>query len=841
MARAENKANRLLQIEALLLAHPEGLTQAELARKLGVNRSTVSRYFRDMPNQFPYYESDDGRLFIDRQSYLVNVRLGLHEAMAVHLAARLLATRMDRQNPHAASALRKLGLALERLAPRISRHVQQSADVMDEAAQRHDPVYLQSLERLTLAWAEQRKLKIWHRSEKTGKVFEYLFCPYFIEPYAVGQTTHVIGHSDPHGKLRTLKIERIERVEITRDPYDIPANFDPRTLLAEAWGIWYTEGEPVEVVLKFHPRIAQRVKETRWHRSEEETELPDGSILWKAKIAEPQEMIPWIRGWGADVEVLEPKGLREELVREARRMARVYHVMADEVVAPRYYWLWAKVERKTKPPKVHRLIYHLLDVAQVASTLWQCGLNGPVRRQVAEWLGLGSDVDSAGRLVAFWAALHDLGKASPIFQKHPFHSPALQQALTADLQAANFKFYATGGKVMSRHETISTWALSQQGQTGLLVETGLSPRIAARVATVLGGHHGAWPTSDDLKPDRLWPAHYGAEEWDAARTELIRALQNILQPPESVAFDLDTTPENALWVLLSGIVAIADWIGSNEDFFEYKEKIVYLRDYAELAACRAKRALCELGWLSQPAPTRRMNFEQMFGKTPRLLQTEVIEATANLSTPALAILEAPTGIGKTETALYLAQHWILDGEQTGLYVAMPTTATSNQMFDRVTEFITAHYGAQIQPLLIHSQAQLREQDITMAEDYEETETPENDDRVSALSWFLPRKRSLLVPFGVGTVDQALMSVLLTKHFFVRLLGLSHKVVIFDEVHAYDVYMSTLFKRLLEWLRALGASVIILSATLPETTRRELVAAYLGLEGVSSTLCKRVAR
>ena len=97
MGRAENKANRLLQIEALLLAHPEGLNQADIARRLEVERSTVSRYFRDMPNQFPYYEDDQGRLFIDRQNYLVNVRLDLHEALAVHLAARLLATRMDRR------------------------------------------------------------------------------------------------------------------------------------------------------------------------------------------------------------------------------------------------------------------------------------------------------------------------------------------------------------------------------------------------------------------------------------------------------------------------------------------------------------------------------------------------------------------------------------------------------------------------------------------------------------------------------------------------------------------------------------------------------------------------
>jgi predicted DNA-binding transcriptional regulator YafY len=324
MSRAENKANRLLQIEALLLAHPEGLTQAEVARRLNVNRSTVNRYFRDMPIQFPYYENKEGRLFIDRQSYLVNVRLGLHEAMAVHLAARLLATRMDRQNPHAASALRKLGLALERLAPRISHHIQQSADVMDEASQRHDPVYLQSLERLTQAWADQRKVQLWHRKEQAEALQIHVFSPYFIEPYAVGQTTHVIGYSDTREAIRTFKVERIERVEMLRETYDIPEEFDPSDLLADAWGIWFTDDEPVEVVLKFHPRVGQRVKETRWHRSQKLEEQEDGSILWSARVAEPKEMLNWIRGWGADVEVIAPEILRDSVRDEAARMMNLY-------------------------------------------------------------------------------------------------------------------------------------------------------------------------------------------------------------------------------------------------------------------------------------------------------------------------------------------------------------------------------------------------------------------------------------------------------------------------------------------------------------------------------------
>jgi predicted DNA-binding transcriptional regulator YafY len=323
--RAITKAERLLQIESLLLAHPEGLSQAEIARRLGVNRSTIHRYLPDLTNRFAIYELDDGRLAIDRDHYLMNVRLTLHESMAVHLAARLMATRSDKQNPHAAAALRKLGLALQKLAPRVAEHLQASASVMEDQAQRHDPVYLLALEALTRAWSDGQVAHVWHRMED-GRVFDYDLAPYFIEPYAVGQTTHVIGWREPPGALRTFKLERIQRVELTDQHYTIPEDFDPRRLLAEAWGIWYTEAEPVEVVLRFHPRAAVRVRETRWHRSEQVEELPDGSLVWRARVAEPREMLPWVRGWGADVEVLGPAELRGALMGEARRLAEMYSV-----------------------------------------------------------------------------------------------------------------------------------------------------------------------------------------------------------------------------------------------------------------------------------------------------------------------------------------------------------------------------------------------------------------------------------------------------------------------------------------------------------------------------------
>ena len=324
MSRAETKTARMLLIEDLLLSHPQGLSQAEIARKLGVNRSTVTRYLPDLPSHIYIDDLDGGLWKIDRQAFLVNVHFNLNEAMAVHLAARLLATRMDRINPHAASALCKLGLALQSLAPQICAHITKSAEMILDANQKQDPVYLQALEKLTLAWAENRKVKVWHRSEKEQEIHEYDFSPYFIEPYAIGQSTYVFGRREPPGEIRTFKIERIERVEILRETYYIPNDFDPQEILSDAWGIWYTGDKPVEVKLRFHPRVAHRVGETRWHRSEQVELQKDGSLLWRALIAEPREMMPWVRGWGADVEVLEPLWMREEIIQEIRDLKEVY-------------------------------------------------------------------------------------------------------------------------------------------------------------------------------------------------------------------------------------------------------------------------------------------------------------------------------------------------------------------------------------------------------------------------------------------------------------------------------------------------------------------------------------
>ena len=321
MNRAENKAQRLMQIEVLLIDHPEGLTLSQIAQRMEVHRTTVMRNLADMTA--PIYD-DHGRYFIDRESYLVNLRLNLHEALSIHLAGRLMATRLDRQNPHMAAAFRKLGIALETLAPQFSSVIRDSANTFDDDSKRNDPKFLHILETLTDAWAKGRKVRIEYRSAEKGLLKEHLFSLYFIEAGAVGQSIYVIGLIEPENEKRVYKIERIEAITLTDEPYTIPESFHSADLLSQAWGIWITDREPVNVTLHFSAKAARRILETCWHPSETTLLQEDGSLLWQAKIAEPREMLPWILGWGSQVEVIEPANLRDYVAADIRKAVEIY-------------------------------------------------------------------------------------------------------------------------------------------------------------------------------------------------------------------------------------------------------------------------------------------------------------------------------------------------------------------------------------------------------------------------------------------------------------------------------------------------------------------------------------
>jgi len=320
MSRGMTRAERLRELERLYTER--GYTDIEMADRLGVDRTTVYKDRLLLEAEVPFVEVEPGRWKINRTRYLSAIRLNLHEALALYLAARRMSRQTRMAQTHVASALEKLAAALRQ--PMTEKLVQAASTILKQPAR---PERVTILETIAQGWIEQLKVRITHRSLHARRSFTYTVAPYLIEPSLWSDGAYVIGHSDVHGGIATFKVERIENAVLTTERFVIPDDFDERELLQHAWGIWYSDSEPVTVKLRFMPGEAtRRVKESIWHPSQQIEDTPDGGCIWIAQVAEWQEMVPWIRGWGADVEVLAPQELREAMMKEARRLALVYHL-----------------------------------------------------------------------------------------------------------------------------------------------------------------------------------------------------------------------------------------------------------------------------------------------------------------------------------------------------------------------------------------------------------------------------------------------------------------------------------------------------------------------------------
>lgn len=511
---------------------------------------------------------------------------------------------------------------------------------------------------------------------------------------------------------------------------------------------------------------------------------------------------------------------------------------------------WAKTTHDpVKYPRAyHPLLCHMIDVAVVTRQMWREALPHAGRESLVQILGL--DADATEACVAWLAGLHDVGKASPPFALRELRGEA--EHLRRLYDDTPFSYSANRVLVVEAkdapHGIVTAWTLPP-----ILQEFNFPRTLATQIATIIGGHHGVVPRSDEVNRMKH---HAGGETWQQARRELARELARLLNVPVDVFTRLAPTLDNASAMWFAGLVSVADWIGSNQVYYpckvsDAKERIdVDFEEYLAAAGKQAHQALRELGWINFAGASEPRTFEQLFPKLTALhrrrpLQDAAVRLADSLTSPGIVIIEAPMGEGKTEAAMYLADHWNVARAARGCYFALPTQATSNQMFGRVREFLAMRYENEVVGLqLLHGHASLSAEfqllradvdkilrSLKVSQIYAEQkrtgqqEQAEDHASVLAAEWFTYRKRGLLAPFGVGTIDQSLLAVLQTRHVFVRLFALAHKVVIIDEVHAYDAYMSALLERLLEWLAALGSPVILLSATLPHKRCRDLLNAY----------------
>ena len=494
--------------------------------------------------------------------------------------------------------------------------------------------------------------------------------------------------------------------------------------------------------------------------------------------------------------------------------------------------MWAKTGKDGKWMCLRR---HLCDAGAMAGVAWDHFISPGLLRTLAGMadpsgeIGFDETCQALRSLAVFMASIHDVGKANPVFQ----HMIASGESgfLCERLTAAGFGSAPEGYRNEElRHEAVSgvslaVWALNN----------GFDRRHAMALQAMISGHHGFFTeyaealkcgVSDDSSSKwRVWldgARTTDARPWSSVRAHIISgfAAQHARSGALRAWARMSLTVP--VQMIIAGIVVAADWMASDENAFPVDTDGVLACD----ESVRAAKALDVLNlrpaWhpLSESGPHDDRWFRAMFpsldaSATMNPMQRAMTGASSSMESPSLIICESEMGSGKTEAALASARILASRFGCDGLSFALPTMATADAMFARCGGWIgregpecavtLSHGNAWLNPALRRRRASGRR------------------------SWTDRGRMSVLSTFRVSTIDGLLRAALKGKHVELDMLGAAGKVTIMDEMHSADEYMLAYVERLLEWLSAYHAPVIILSATLPESTRRRLVKAYCGVD------------
>ena len=495
----------------------------------------------------------------------------------------------------------------------------------------------------------------------------------------------------------------------------------------------------------------------------------------------------------------------------------------------KYYNYWGKAQDITH---YHLLPYHCLDVAAMVSEIIKGQHNFLLQWSALKTKeGKSLSVEQLDFLCVFSFMLHDLGKFSQTFQGQ---IPELFSSLFPNKKIKNYEI---------RHDSLGYLFYNKYGKKEIFENNLIISRFLEQIIQSSFGHHGMPPLTSTNNMEGI-DAYFCNDDKDAALT-FIKDCFGILTIP---AFPSDEKSYRQIlkdisWSL-AGVGTLADWIASDEENYIPIKEPISLKDYwNDYSLPNAKKTINKIGWNVCPAQSYK-GIQNIFPFITKPTPLQDKAATLPLLKGSqLFIIEDVTGAGKTEAAIILASRIMSEKSADGIYVALPTMATANAMFSRLGNAYRTLYSKDSNPSLIlaHGARHLSKEFEQMLNNYKKAtslaETTNeivlpDEDLPTCGSWYADnKKKALLSDVGVGTIDQALTAILPIRHQSMRFVGLQRKILIVDEVHAYDSYMETLLKTLLFAHARNGGSAILLSATIPMKKREELMAAfYSGLTG-----------
>ena len=516
-------------------------------------------------------------------------------------------------------------------------------------------------------------------------------------------------------------------------------------------------------------------------------------------------------------------------------------------IPPHIHYYWGKAQPSGPGGHAwHPAAYHGLDVAATGEAL--LAAHPPLLRTLARVAGL-AEADARSWFL-FALALHDLGKFTDCFQcKAPerwHHKGALGMEVGADPGhgRTGLALWALGCELSSN---------GLQRFSPLIGATSLGTRKARAAFDIwlaaICGHHGRPLQFDssthinDLRGRICAPALADAAAYVAEAAALFHPA-----PEQPLADDWEPGMRTSSW-LVAGLAMLADWIGSNQRWFKYHPPSLPLDAYWEqIARPRARTALQQSGLLAAQVAAHYALADALPGEhSPKATPLQRwAKQRAEITGQSLVIVEDLTGAGKTEAALIVAHRLMQAGAAEGLYWALPTMATADALYARLAASYGRLFAAPQEASLVlaHSAREHNEVfaksieigELRVEQRYGPQRADDNgDDETSASAactrWLADdRRKTFLADVGVGTIDQAMLGVLPSKHQAMRLAGLCRRVLVIDEIHSLDSYQGALVEALLAFHAALGGSAVLVSATLTTARKQRLASAFAEAAG-----------
>lgn len=457
---------------------------------------------------------------------------------------------------------------------------------------------------------------------------------------------------------------------------------------------------------------------------------------------------------------------------------------------------WGKIDTGTE--EYHPLAHHSMDVAAVFLRMLQL----PVIRDRLNTAAKTSVSSLTCQRLTALVFLHDIGKLHPAFQA---------KGWPADLWRGPRRGHVQEGREFL--ERACRWSDHPFNSTMRQI-AGWGDAAANSLLYAILAHHGRPIASPDDPSSFLWKEvrHYS---WREEALVMDRALHRWFGD----AFESRNEPlpdDPKFHHLVAGLVALADWIGSNRQLFRYSAPFDF--SYDNSAHRQAKRALSAIGFdPGELAGLPMPSFLQITGHpTPRPAQTAVSTLAPDAR---LVVLEAETGSGKTEAALWRFTQLFAAGAVSGLYFAVPTRAAARQLHRRINTALRRAFGAGAPEAVLAIPGMVRAGDASGRKLPDWCVLWDDQDGPVPARWAAEHAtRFVAATIAVGTVDQAMLAALQVKHAHLRGSALSRSLLVIDEVHASDAYMTAVIDQLLHAHLEVGGYAMLMSATLGARAR-----------------------